>query len=63
MIPEEYVCDLCGIRFPSLEHQERLLPELRKQPGQEGNRQFNQLSDEDVYVGILSGREKTSFLF
>jgi hypothetical protein len=62
MIPEEYVCDLCGYTFLPINAANVFClscgsSQVRKEMGS------NELSDEDVYVGILSGKEKTSFLF
>jgi rRNA maturation endonuclease Nob1 len=61
MIPEEYACDLCGYLFLPLSANNIFCPscgssQVRKEMGS------NELSDEDVYVGILKGKEKTSFL-
>jgi len=62
MILEEYACDLCGSVFLPLKSDNIFCPscgssQVKKEMGS------NELSDEDVYIGILSGREKTSFLF
>ena len=62
MMLEEYVCDLCGSVFLPLNVKNVFCPscgssQVKKEMGS------NELSDEDVYVGILSGREKTSFIF
>ena len=62
MMFEEYVCDLCGSVFLPMNPKNVFCPscgssQVKKEMGS------NELSDEDVYVGILSGREKTSFLF
>ncbi len=61
MIPEEYACDLCGYLFLPLSKNNIFCPscgssQVRKEMGS------NELSDEDVYVGILKGKEKASFL-
>jgi rubredoxin len=62
MMLEEYVCDLCEYVFLPINGRNVFCPscgssQVRKEMGS------NELSDEDVYVGILNGREKTSFLF
>jgi hypothetical protein len=62
MMLDEYSCDLCGYIFFPINGQNIFCPscgssQVRKEMGS------NELSDEDVYVGILSGKEKTSFLF
>ncbi len=62
MIPDEYVCDLCGSVFLPWNVKNIFCPscgssQVKKEMGS------NELSDEDVYVGILNGREKTSFIF
>jgi rRNA maturation endonuclease Nob1 len=62
MIPEEYACDLCGCIFLPVNVKNIFCPscgssQVKKEMGS------NELSDEDVYVGILDGKEKISFLF
>ncbi len=62
IIPEEYVCDLCGCLFLPMNMKNIFCPscgssQVNKEMG------CNELSDEDVYVGILNGKEKESFLF
>ena len=62
MILDEYACDLCGYIFLPINEKNVFCPscgssQVRKEMGS------NELSDEDVYVGILTGKEKTSFLF
>lgn len=62
MIPEEYACDLCGCIFLPINQKNVFCPscgssQVKKEMGN------NELSDEDVYIGILEGKEKTSFLF
>ncbi len=59
---EEYACDLCGYVFLPINEKNIFCPscgssQVRKEMGS------NELSDEDIYVGLLSGKEKTSFLF
>ncbi len=59
---EEYVCDLCGCLFLPMNKKNIFCPscgssQVNKEMG------CNELSDEDVYVGILKGKEKESFLF
>jgi hypothetical protein len=61
MILDEYACDLCGYIFLPLSEKNVFCPscgssQVRKEMGS------NELSDEDVYIGILTGKEKTSFL-
>jgi uncharacterized Zn finger protein (UPF0148 family) len=62
MMLDEYVCDLCGYVFLPMTGKNIFCPscgssQVRKELGS------NELSDEDVYIGILSGKEKTNFLF
>jgi len=62
MIPDEYACDLCGSIFLPFKSDNVFCPscgssQVKKEMGS------NELSDEDVYVGILTGREKAAFLF
>jgi rRNA maturation endonuclease Nob1 len=62
MIPDEYVCDLCGSVFLPVNVKNVFCPscgssQVKKEMGS------NELSDEDVYIGILNGNEKTNFLF
>jgi hypothetical protein len=62
MMLEEYACDLCGYIFLPINEKNVFCPscgssQVRKEMGS------NELSDEDVYIGILKGKEKTSFLF
>jgi rRNA maturation endonuclease Nob1 len=59
---DEYVCELCGCTFLPINLKNVFCPscgssQAKKEMGS------NELSDEDVYVGILEGNEKTSFLF
>jgi hypothetical protein len=61
IIPEEYLCDLCGCIFLPINLKNVFCPscgssQVRKEMGD------NELSDEDVYVTILSGKEKADFL-
>jgi DNA-directed RNA polymerase subunit RPC12/RpoP len=61
-IPEEYLCDLCGCIFLPMNAKNVFCPscgssQVKKEMGS------NELSDEDVYVGILEENEKASFLF
>jgi hypothetical protein len=61
-IPEEYLCDLCGVIFLPVDRKNVFCPscgssQVRKEMGS------NELSDEDVYVGILKGKERTNLIF
>ena len=56
------MCDLCGCLFLPMNKKNIFCPscgssQVNKEMGS------NELSDEDVYVGILNGKEKESFLF
>jgi hypothetical protein len=62
MMLEEYTCDLCESVFLPVNMKNIFCPscgssQVRKDMGS------NELSDEDVYIGILSAKEKASFLF
>jgi hypothetical protein len=62
MMLDDYICDMCGFYFIPITGQNIFCPscgssQVRKEMGN------NELSDEDVYVTILTGKEKTSFLF
>jgi predicted RNA-binding Zn-ribbon protein involved in translation (DUF1610 family) len=62
MMLDEYTCDMCGFLFLPITAKDLFCPscgssQVRKEMGS------NELSDEDVYVTILTGKEKTSFLF
>ena len=60
-LPDEYSCDLCGTLFLSLCAGDAFCPncgssQIRIELG------YNELSDEDVYVGMAGGNEKTYFI-
>ena len=58
---EEYLCEMCGCIFLPLDERNIFCPscgssQVEREMG------CNELSDEDVYVGILTGKERTNFL-
>jgi Zn finger protein HypA/HybF involved in hydrogenase expression len=60
-LPDEYSCDLCGTLFLSLCARDAFCPncgssQIRIELG------YNELSDEDVYLGMAGGNEKTYFI-
>jgi hypothetical protein len=62
MMLDEYSCDMCGFLFLPMTEKNLFCPscgssQVRKEMGS------NELSDEDVYVTILTGKEKASFIF
>jgi hypothetical protein len=61
MMLDEYICDMCGFDFLPVTEKNLFCPscgssQVRREMGN------NELSDEDVYVTILTGKEKASFL-
>ena len=57
-IPDEYLCDLCGCLFLLPDPKDVFCPncgssQVKKEMG------YNELSDEDVYVGMTPNEQKT----
>jgi len=61
-IPDEYLCDLCGCLFLLPNPISMFCPncgssQVKKEMG------YNELSDEDVYVGMSPNAQKTDVLW